>query len=478
MLPLALIFYTFFAAIPSQRIYLLFANMVACIALLCWSFFIADNVVPSGVSSFLVDQASEMSLTAARWTYTIAVIELACQLHFLIRYRNAGTTTARWIPAFYILSIPFILMIWSPQFLIASSTPVCEYSSWMCAVPWWPSPGPFLYILITVFCIGQIWSMKLLWKTSEHDNTPDRWINYKVARNSFLILIGTGLADMSASGMGYAGINSLPLAAIVAAIAIAIDLIQEIVEEIRQKQRLLKEREDERKHTQWLESMATFLKHEANNALVGANTSLTLLQRRVQLPVDDKYLTRAQQSLRVLSTVVDSVNQATSIESTFLKEKTYPLALCSLIKEQIDGYSAIHSDVNFKFSYDAERIFVMAQEERIIQLVDKLINNAIDHRKAGTPICIICHHNEKHAVIKVINEGIPLPPDKEIIFDLFKSFRESNKKSNSSGLGLYVVKMIAEGYGGSVMANDPADYEGAEFTVTLPIAKYGAKHIT
>ena len=478
MLPLALIFYTFFAALPTQRIYLLFANMVACIALLCWSFFIADNVVPSGVLSSSVDQASEMSLTAARWTYTIAVIEIACQLHFLIRYRNAGATAARWIPAFYILSIPFILMVWSPQFLIASSEPICDYSSWLCAVPWWPSPGPFLYILIIVFCIGQVWSIKLLWKTAKHDNTPDRWINYSVARNCFLILIGTGVADMPASGMGYAGINSLPLAAIVAAIAIAIDLIQEIVDEIRQKQRFLKEREDERKHTQWLENMATFLKHEANNALVGAKTSLTLLQRRVQLPIDDKYLTRAQQSLRVLSTVVDSVNQATSIESTFLKEKTYPLALCPLIKDQIDGYSATHSNVSFKFFSDAEDIIVLAQEERIIQLIDKLITNAIDHCDASSPIHITCLHNDKHAVIKIVNKGIPLPSDKEVIFDLFKSFRENNIRSNSSGLGLYVVKMIAEGYGGSVTASDPTDFEGAEFTVTLPIAKYSALYAT
>ncbi|MEQ1740530.1 MAG: ATP-binding protein, partial [Methyloglobulus sp.] len=71
--------------------------------------------------------------------------------------------------------------------------------------------------------------------------------------------------------------------------------------------------------------------------------------------------------------------------------------------------------------------------------------------------------------LSVINEGIKLPDDKDKIFDLFVSLRDAGHwKSDNLGLGLYLVKLIAEGHGGSVQASDLIDKEGAIFTVRIP----------
>ena len=69
----------------------------------------------------------------------------------------------------------------------------------------------------------------------------------------------------------------------------------------------------------------------------------------------------------------------------------------------------------------------------------------------------------------VANDG-ELLPDKERIFELFVSMRDAEHKDKENlGLGLYVVKLIAESHGGTVRAEDLPDDNGALFTITLPI---------
>jgi len=78
--------------------------------------------------------------------------------------------------------------------------------------------------------------------------------------------------------------------------------------------------------------------------------------------------------------------------------------------------------------------------------------------------------NDTHVELSVANEGAKLPEDKDRIFDLFVSLRDDEyQKSDSLGLGLYIVKLIAESHGGWVKAEDLKDKDGVIFTVTLPL---------
>lgn len=235
----------------------------------------------------------------------------------------------------------------------------------------------------------------------------------------------------------------------------------------RQQRELERGRQIERVRIKWLEQMARFLRHELRNALVGATTSLTLLQRRSAIPEGDDYLERTRQALRVIGALLDSVSDATSIESTLIKETKRPVRLQPLVREQLEVYRSVYPTRSFTLDTDGEDLVVLGRSERLIEVLDNLISNAVDHAAPGTPIEVSVRREDECAILKVANQGPPIP-DKQAVFGLFTSFRRSEHGDDHLGLGLYMVRLIADRYGGRVEARDRRDAVGAEFRVMLP----------
>lgn len=102
-------------------------------------------------------------------------------------------------------------------------------------------------------------------------------------------------------------------------------------------------------------------------------------------------------------------------------------------------------------------------------MLDNLISNGIEHSRAGTPIVISLEKHDRQVVLSVSNEGPKLPADKDSLFDLYVSMRDPKyQRREHLGLGLYIVKLVAESHGGQVQARDLETKEGVIFTVTLP----------
>jgi signal transduction histidine kinase len=237
---------------------------------------------------------------------------------------------------------------------------------------------------------------------------------------------------------------------------------------------LVDERTDElveanNRRIQWLENMAKFLKHELKNASIGVKSSLELIERRSQQPSINTYLERAKKSLNYMNILLTSVSNASSLEAMIYKEPLKPMNLGLIVKSQIDEYNLSYPQYQIIGDIDLY-LNVMGNEDRLRQLLDNLVNNAIEHSHLNTPIVVNLHNNHNVAELSVINEGVKLPDDKDKIFDLFVSLRDAGHwKSDNLGLGLYLVKLITEGHGGSVQASDLLDKEGATFTVRIPL---------
>lgn len=221
-----------------------------------------------------------------------------------------------------------------------------------------------------------------------------------------------------------------------------------------------------------LESMTHFLRHELNNALVGASGMVALLEKSDHLTEEDKHLVHRTQRLhQVIKYLLESVKEARSIEASFANEQPKPLRLDTLIADITSNYSSIYSDNEFVLKTDGNKLSVLGSEERVIQMLDKLASNAVEHSKKNTAIIIECKQEQDRGVIRVINQGDPLPDDKGEIFNLFASFKSKSTEKQNRGIGLYVVKLIAEAYGGTVEARDRKDVSGAEFIISLPVVQ-------
>jgi signal transduction histidine kinase len=101
-------------------------------------------------------------------------------------------------------------------------------------------------------------------------------------------------------------------------------------------------------------------------------------------------------------------------------------------------------------------------------MLDKLIDNAIDFSAEGATICVTLRAEPDAVELSVANPGPPLPPEAEtrLFESLWQSRSEADKRPHF-GLGLYIVRLIAEFHGGSARAANLPDEKGAEFTVRM-----------
>lgn len=239
--------------------------------------------------------------------------------------------------------------------------------------------------------------------------------------------------------------------------------------EVQVEERTEKLMQVNERRIQWLENMAGVLKHELKNSTIGIKSSLELIERRAQKCSIDIYLNRAKKSLHYMNILLDSISNASSIEATVYKEPLSPLDFTSFIKAQVDEYRSYYPQYKLIDTCDPN-IIILGNENRLKQLLDKLVSNAFEYCYPHSPILINVLKKHNSMELSVINEGINLPNDKEHIFDLFVSLRDSeHKKIDSMGLGLYLVQLISESHGGSVKARDRKDKEGAVFTVKIPL---------
>ena len=104
-----------------------------------------------------------------------------------------------------------------------------------------------------------------------------------------------------------------------------------------------------------------------------------------------------------------------------------------------------------------------------MQLLDKLIDNAVDFSAPLSTITVRLSGEPHAAIIEVDNAGPPLPP--ELAGRVFESLWQSRPDGDSRphfGLGLYIVRLIAEFHGGSAQAQNLPEDTGVRFSVRLP----------
>jgi signal transduction histidine kinase len=108
--------------------------------------------------------------------------------------------------------------------------------------------------------------------------------------------------------------------------------------------------------------------------------------------------------------------------------------------------------------------------QRLQQLLGNLVRNAIEHGAADVPVRVGLNGDAVGVVLEVRNSGpIIEASDLDKIFDPLKRGSDNQNKreaDGSLGLGLYIVREIAKGHGGSIEAR--SDETGTVFAVRLP----------
>jgi signal transduction histidine kinase len=135
----------------------------------------------------------------------------------------------------------------------------------------------------------------------------------------------------------------------------------------------------------------------------------------------------------------------------------------------VEGFRLAYPDARIAYSPPPSALPVDGSPDLVAQMLDKLVANAVEFA-AGRPIDVRLEADGDNALISVGNEGPPLPEGMEgRLFESMVSVRpDGARDAPHLGLGLFIVRGIAQFHRGSVAATNKPD--GVIVTVTLPRA--------
>ncbi len=224
-------------------------------------------------------------------------------------------------------------------------------------------------------------------------------------------------------------------------------------------------------YTQYLQSLSGKLSHEIRTPVAIVRSSLDNLVHAESPEERERYLERASGGIERLANILSSMSQSSAIESAIEnaeRESFYPAKVFSDLSEAYkDLYSQLKFEVDVEEGVAASQ--VLGSADLFAQMLDKLVDNAADFSTGTIQLSLALERGQVR--LGVANQGPSLPEEMaDNLFDSLVSVRaegESGEKPHL-GLGLFVVKRVAEFHRGKVEAHNLPDNLGVEFVVWLP----------
>ncbi|PHS69742.1 MAG: hypothetical protein COB23_05625 [Methylophaga sp.] len=239
--------------------------------------------------------------------------------------------------------------------------------------------------------------------------------------------------------------------------------------ELRQSFGLLFERLGHYNH--YLEALASRLAHELRTPIAVIKTSLEHIQQHTN-DAGLRYIERARLGSDRLNAVVARMSEASQLEQTVNNADFEVFDFNKLLVDVIPMYQDIYADVELEYHSSDIIVMLDGAQDLLVQMLDKLVSNAVDFHQVNTPILISLEQRQHTCCLIVKNTGEMLPIEIEMqLFQPMVSMRKVAVKSAIPhlGLGLYIVKLIVEIHHGNVVAQNWQN--GVEFLVELPIKR-------
>lgn len=224
-------------------------------------------------------------------------------------------------------------------------------------------------------------------------------------------------------------------------------------------------------HLRLVETFATDVSHEFKNPLASIRNANEMLAE-VNDPADRRrFVKMVEQEVARMETLLSGVREISIIDARLAREERTPIDLGALIAKIIDGFRMREGE-RTRFELDAGEtpITVEASEDRLIQVFENLLDNAVSFSPSGGTVRVGTWAEGGMAVTVIEDEGPGIPEAHMTkIFDRFFTYRPatSRRDSRHTGLGLSIVRSIVAGYGGSVGAAN-GEVRGARFEVRIP----------
>jgi len=181
-------------------------------------------------------------------------------------------------------------------------------------------------------------------------------------------------------------------------------------------------------------------------------------------------LTEIDQANQQLVQLVNDLLEIARAETKTIQINTTPTPIYEIIKTNLDNLKALAEQKHLKLVYKTlphQQVTVMADPDRIKEIINNLVSNAIKYSQSGT-ITISHESNGKELTTHVTDQGYGISDKNQSkVFSRF--FRaEETASQPGTGLGLFIVKQIVEKMGGKIWFKSKLG-EGTTFSFSLPL---------
>ncbi|MDH5264030.1 MAG: ATP-binding protein [Betaproteobacteria bacterium] len=226
-----------------------------------------------------------------------------------------------------------------------------------------------------------------------------------------------------------------------------------------------------RDYNAYLEQMASRLSHELRTPVAVVRSSLDNL--RSQSPEGEArvYLDRAGEGVERLSRLISRLSEGTRLEKMLEGAEREPFDLAAVVRGCVEGYRIAYPGRAFDCDLPAAGVAMKGVPDAFAQLLDKLVENALDFAPAGSAIRVSLSCDGRRARLGVANLGPPIPAALlPHLFDAMVSARDGGPgRGGHLGLGLAIVRLVAAFHGGGVRAVNLPEGRGVLFEVDVPV---------
>ena len=252
------------------------------------------------------------------------------------------------------------------------------------------------------------------------------------------------------------------------------------VSDARHAERALKERAEALEAADRLKTaFISHVSYELRTPLTNIIGFSDLLESPAIGPLTERqrdYLGDIRLSGRTLLAIIDDILDLATIDAGTLELKLAPVKVGQVIEQAVQGLQERikQNDLTLDIDIAPGIDEFVADGKRVTQMLYNLLSNAIGFSNVGGTIALRCESRGAMLAFTVADQGVGIPEDyQQAVFDRFES-RSHGSRHRGAGLGLSVVKSLAELHGGAVTL-DSSPGRGTRVTLLLPCMREPAE---
>lgn len=226
----------------------------------------------------------------------------------------------------------------------------------------------------------------------------------------------------------------------------------------------------DRRKDEYLSTLA----HELRNPLVPIRNALEIMKLAGNAPeVVETSRAMIERQLKHLIRLIDDLMDVARISRGLIKLKLAPVDAALIVSEAVESVRPLLANAARELivSVPDEPLTPRVDPARMVQVLYNLLHNAIKYTGPGGKIRLTVRREGDEAVFQVKDDGLGVP--EEMLGEIFEIFtqvaRTDGSVSSGLGIGLSLVKTLAELHGGRVEARSGGLGQGSEFTVRIPL---------